>query len=103
MFVRSALVAFMMVGSQRTDTPNALKIVELRIFIETTKCPVESAIICGRVCGHSSESPGTMHIRPTNGGRPVPLNADDAETDGMYGVHAKSVRVIARIIMLSIL
>jgi hypothetical protein len=69
--VRSVLVVFIRVGSQRTDIPNALKMVEPRILIDTTKLPVESAFIGGRFWGHTVESPGTIHTRPTNGGSPV--------------------------------
>lgn len=42
--------------------------VDPRMFTETTATPVELSLIGGMVCGHTVESPGTRHNRPTNGG-----------------------------------
>src|SRR6266849_665670 len=69
-WLRSTVVEFAIVGSQRAEMSKVLKMVEPRIFIDILKRILGGTMIVGRVWGQDVDSPGTMHTRPTKGGSP---------------------------------
>ena len=93
-------VELMTVGSQWTEIPNALKLVEPRTVTETFRWPDESVVIDGIVWGQIGPSaPGTIHTLPTYGGAKGGNSGASGVELGLYERTVPKVLVTNRIII----